>query len=271
MTRRRRTDRPPIFSARCLLAITGTCAVVAGSPATGKAELDLDLYAALLGEYTVSTETVAGTRVDYAGIAADPRWPRLLAGLESARPSGFSRERDRKSFWINAYNVLAIRMVVEHAPLESIRDAGSLWWPVWRREIARIEGARITLDGIERGILRKTGDPRIHGAIVCASTSCPSLARAPYRSRDLEAQLDAAMRHFLANPRKGLRIDRSRNTVVLSQIFRWSAEDFEVDGGVLAFAIRYAPESDHGWLTERRDDLDIEYFDYDWGLNAWRR
>ena len=79
------------------------------------------------------------------------------------------------------------------------------------------------------------------------------------------------MRHFLANPRKGLRIDRNRNTVVLSQIFRWSAEDFEVDGGVLAFAIRYAPESDPGWLTERRGDLDIEYFDYNWGRNAWRR
>ena len=42
-------------------------------------------------------------------------------------------------------------------------------------------------------------------------------------------------------------------------------------GGVLAFAIRYAPESDPGWLTERRGDLDIEYFDHNWGLNAWRR
>lgn len=255
----------PRFSVSRALCLMGSCALLAG---TAAAEFDVDLYADVLRDHTAETSRLAGTEVDYEAIAGDPRWPRLLAGLEAARPSAIRRPEERLAFWINAYNVLAIRMVIDHWPLESIRDAGSLIWPVWRREIARIEGERVTLHEIEHEILRPTGEPRIHGAIVCASLSCPSLAREPYRGDQISAQLDASMRRFLADPRKGLHIDRTERTVVLSRIFRWFSDDFDAAGGALAFSARYAPDADGAWIDTRLETLDLEYFEYDWALNA---
>ena len=268
---RQRIQRHWNLSAHRLALLTGTFATIAVGARAEAPGLDLDLYAALLRDHTTSTAATAGTLVDYRAVGDDPRWTRLLAGLEAARPSDFTDADERMAFWINAYNILAIRMVVEHAPLESIRDAGSLIWPVWRREIARIEGARVTLHQIEHDILRKLGDPRIHAAIVCASTSCPSLAREPYRAEDLARQLDDAVHGFLADPRKGLRIDRSSHTVWLSKIFRWFSVDFEAAGGVLAFTTRYAPPPDRTWLPAQHDIVEVEYLDYDWRLNEWRR
>jgi hypothetical protein len=245
--------------------------VLVAAPATARAELDPDLWDALLGAYTSASDEVVGTRVDYRGLAGDPRWPVLLAGLESARPSRIDERAERLAFWINAYNVLAIRMVIRHYPVESIRDIGSFLRPVWKREIARIEGAAVTLDRIEHEILRKMGEPRIHGAIVCASTSCPSLAREAYRAAALDEQLDAAMRRWMASPRKGLRVDRDRGRVTLSRIFRWFGEDFDSRGGALAFAARYAPDAERRWIEANADRARIDYFDYDWTLNDWRR
>jgi hypothetical protein len=253
---------------RHLAAVLGALATLGPGPAL--AELDLGLYGALLAEHTETTPAVVGTRVDYRGLAADPRWPRLLAGLEAARPSELTTRAQRLAFWINAYNVLAIRMVIDHYPVESIRDAGSLFRPVWKREIARIEGRGVTLDEIEHEILRKLGEPRIHGAIVCASTSCPSLAREPYSAAALDKQLDASMRRWMASPAKGLRIDRPAGRVTLSRIFSWFASDFEAAGGALAFATRYAPDAARQWLEGRRK-VSVSYFDYDWSLNDWRR
>ena len=237
------------------------------APGRAVAALDLELWGALLSEHTRATDEVVGTRVDYRGLAADPRWPRLLEGLEASRPS-LIRDRDEKlAFWINAYNVLAIRMVIDHYPVESIRDVGSFLFPVWKREIATIEGAPVTLHEIEHEILRKMDEPRIHGAIVCASTSCPSLAREPYEAARIDAQLDATMRRWMASPKKGLRVDRARRQVELSRIYDWFEEDFASRGGAVAFATRYAPEADAAWLRTNGASADVEFFDYDWTLN----
>ena len=62
-----------------------------------------------------------------------------------------------------------------------------------------IDGREVTLDGIEHRTLRPLGDPRIHGAIVCASLSCPPLRQEPYREERLDAQLDDNVRRWLAD------------------------------------------------------------------------
>ena len=101
--------------------------------------------------------------------------------------------------------------------------------------------------------------------------SCPSLTREPFRAETLDAQLDDALRSFLASPSKGLRVDRAARTVTLSKIFDWFEGDFEASGGVLAVATRHAPEADRIWLAENSASVDVEYFDYDWTLNDTTR
>jgi hypothetical protein len=236
-------------------------------PAAG---LDLGIWARLLAEHTREVPDIAGTRVDYTALRGSAAWPRLLESLDRADPAALASTPERLAFWINAYNVLAIDVVLRHYPLASIRDAGSLLRPVWKRAAGRVGGKARSLDEIEHAILRPLGDPRIHGAIVCASLSCPPLLREPYRSESLDAQLDANVRRWLADPRKGVRVDPAADRLELSPIFDWFEEDFAAAGGVLAFVERFAPVSVAEWLRARGGDVELRSLEYDWHLNDLR-
>lgn len=109
-----------------------------------------------------------------------------------------SREK-KLAFYINSYNILALKMVVDHWPLKSIKDIGSLFRPVWGKVAGTISGKLVSLDDIENDIIRPMGEPRIHLAIVCASVSCPDLRTEPYTAKKLDSQLDEQVRLFLNN------------------------------------------------------------------------
>ena len=250
------------------LVLLGTPLALLGTLVPGPARaLDADRYAAILERFTREVADAAGTRVDYPGLAREPEWRRLVEQLAGDEP-GSMDENERMAFWLNAYNVLAIDLVVRNQPLDSIRDIGSLFSPVWKRTAGRAAGRAVTLHEIEHEILRPLGDPRIHAAIVCASTSCPSLRRDPYRSAQLDDQLDDALRRFLADPRKGSRLEASAGVLRLSKIFDWFAEDFESGGGVIGTLAPYLPESTRRWLEASETPPTLRYFDYDWSLNA---
>lgn len=250
--------RDTVASTLCLCLAAGTAAA-----------LDRAQWDALLAEHTAEVTDVAGVRVDYAALARDPRWPELLAGLAAAEPPrGLPAQL---AFWINAYNVLAIDMVLQNRPLDSIRDAGSLLRPVWNRPAGRAAGRKVTLGEIEHEILRPLGDPRIHAAIVCASTSCPSLTREAFRPDRIDAELDEAMRRFLADPRKGARLTDAGDALRISRIFEWFDDDFAAAGGVRAWLAPRLPEKEGAWLTSHGDSARLVYFDYDWSLNDVQR
>lgn len=109
------------------------------------------------------------------------------------------------------------------------------------------------------------GEPRIHAAIVCASLSCPPLRREPYRAADLDAQLEDNVRRWLADPRKGARIDRSARTLYLSPIFGWFEDDFGHD--VLSFVAAHLPPEEASWIRTQGSALRIRDLGYDWSLN----
>jgi len=228
---------------------------------------DVETYAEQLTRHTRAVEDTAGTRIDYAGLRSDPDWRRVVASLETSNPSPLEGAR-ALAFWINAYNVLALDWIVREGPVESIRDLGNLWRPVWKKSAGRVGGHEVTLDEIEHRILRPMGEPRIHFAIVCASTSCPSLRREPFRATELHRQLDEQTREFLADARKGMAIARAPENVRLSKIFDWFAEDFGKAQGVVAFVTEHAPEADRAWLLEYADRMDLVYLPYDWRVNA---
>lgn len=236
-------------------------------PPGAGAEFDEKLYAALLERHTRTVGDLAGTRVAYADLAASPDWRRLVESLDGVDVKAMRSSDERLAFWINTYNVLAIDLVVRHYPVDSIRSIGGFFTPVWKIEAGRVGGKAVTLHEIEHETLRPLGDPRIHSALVCASTSCPSLRRDPYTAASISPQLDDATQRFLANTHKGLAVDFSRKRVRLSRIFDWFEKDYEPAGGPLSFAARYAPQSESAWLANPPDELRIDYFDYDWALN----
>jgi hypothetical protein len=228
-------------------------------PATLHAQ-DWTLYDELLATHVapVERESIRFHGVDYAAWAQDPRYPQLLAQIESHPLESLQSEADKLAFYINVYNVYAIRMVIDNAPLTSIRDAGSLFSPVWKKPVGSLGGRTVTLDEIEHQILRPMGEPRIHFAIVCASLSCPDLRRESFSAERLDAQLQEQTQAFLDNASKGLQQDGSR--VRVSQIFDWFEDDFDSAGGVEAFVRRYRDLPDQIRL---RADIP-----YNWNLNA---
>ncbi len=248
--------------------LIGLILLLAANPALALDTSERGLYAQMLDTYTGPASDLAGTRVDYAGLARDPRWRETVAQLE-ATPAALRTSREQRlAFWINAYNIYAIDVVVKNLPVSSIRDIGNFFRPVWRRTVGTLDGKSVTLDGIEHQTLRPMGDPRIHAAIVCASLSCPSLRRVPFTPEGIDAELDAAAETWLANPKKGLAVDREQNQLRISKIFDWSEADFEARGGVRGFVTRYAPPAERNWLETSGTKARIRYFDYDWHLNG---
>jgi hypothetical protein len=239
---------------------------LAAEGAAAKSPVDLALYRRLLESHTRPVGGLVEVAVDYQGLAEDPDWNRLVRQVESARPSGFDRN-ERLAYWINAYNILTIDLVLKHYPVESIKNIGSFFSPVWNVEVATIEGRAVSLGEIEHEILRPIGEPRIHAAIVCASLSCPPLARTPFQADRLDADLAAAMRTWLANPKKGVRIDRASNQITISKIFDWFEEDFEASGGVLAVIAPALSPEDARWIEQNGADAALRTFPYDWSLN----
>lgn len=229
---------------------------------------DEALYAELLTRHTRQTDDIAQVRIDYAALKQSDDWKRLVASVEAADLSALATREQRLAFWINAYNILAADLVARSWPVESIKDLGSFLSPVWKQEAWTIGGEPRSLHEIEHDILRPMGEPRIHGAIVCASLSCPPLRREPWQAGKLEAQLDDNLRTWLANEQKGLRLEAARRTVHLSSIFDWFEEDFEPAGGVLAFVQRYAPQPGRSWLAQNAGLVSVRYLDYDWRVNA---
>lgn len=234
------------------------CASLLLSPNVAQAE-DWDLLDAVLAQYVkpVQRANIRFHGVDYEALARDTRYQQVLNQIETSDPARLNNADERLAFYINAYNVYAIKMVIDNMPMNSIRDAGSLFTQVWKKPAGYISGEPVTLDQIEHTILRSMGEPRIHFAIVCASLSCPNLRQEAYRADKLEQQLEDQTKSFLRDGTKGLVIEGNR--VRLSQIFDWFEEDFDVVGGVEAFVRGYYDLPEH---IKWRANLP-----YDWDLN----
>lgn len=228
---------------------------------------DFSGWDTLLKKHLAST-TIAGVNLNglaYGKLKDDPQFKALVESLRNASPG--KSKAEEFSFWINVYNVLAVKVVVDHYPIKSIKDAGSLLKPVWKHSVGVVAGKELTLHEIEHGILRKMNDPRVHTAIVCASVSCPDLRPEAYVPERLETQLDEQMKAFVGNPSKGMKIDAQNKKIHLSSIFKWYAVDFEGGGGVLIFISKYLAPMDQQILNDKT--FKISYLDYNWALNGF--
>jgi hypothetical protein len=207
--------------------------------------------------------------VDYKGIAKDKRFQDYMQQLKAAGTGEMSTD-GRLAFWINAYNAVTIDKVIKWKPKKSVRETAirGLWTSTkfFTSREHMVAGMQMSQDDIEHEILRKQlKDPRIHFAIVCASFSCPKLARFAFSAEQIQQQLEDETHKYIDSDR-GTRIDYAENTLYLSKIFDWFAGDFEnKSGSVLAFIKPYL-EPDALAFLERKPK--VEYLRYNWALNA---
>lgn len=209
--------------------------------------------------------------VDYAALVAGPEplndYLRRLAATDPANLS----DADRLAFWLNTYNAYTLKLIVEHYPVESIRDVvGGAFVPLvntpFKVEFVTVAGEVMTLDDVEHGTIRKEFDePRIHFALVCAAQSCPPLRAEAYVGDRLDAQLDEQARRFLTNDAKN-RVPADDDTVELSKIFSWFKGDF--GGNDTALQAFLAPYFDGDVRAKlEQGTYDVDFTSYDWSLN----
>ena len=235
--------------------------------APAEQKFDFSGWDALLKKHVRPT-TLEGVRlnaIDYAKLRTDPEFKKLIGALKSFSPAQLKTQQEKLAFWINVYNIMAAKVVLDNYPVKGIKDAGSLLQSVWKKPVGEVGGQATTLNDIEHEILRKLGEPRIHVAIVCASVSCPDIRPEAYRAETLDGQLTDQTKRFLQNRGKGMRLDSGKNRLYLSRIFSWFEGDFEPHGGVLKFITTYAPASAQKGLKNGK--LKISYLDYNWNLN----
>ncbi len=217
-------------------------------------------YRALLKQYVKPgvRNGVQVNLIDYTGIARDRRWQKVLQKLAQYPEHKLRTKQERAAFYINAYNIMTIQLIVKNWPLKSIRDIGSFFSPVWKKKAGIVAGKTVSLSDIGQRKLRPLGDIRSYFALACGSTSCPDLRRQPYTARHLNWQLDDQSRRFLSNRGKGLL--QSKNQVRVSKLFSWFEYDFKRYGGVRAFVLRYKSIPER--LTLRAD------LPYHWSING---
>ncbi|MDO8422382.1 MAG: DUF547 domain-containing protein [Parvibaculum sp.] len=245
------------------IALIATMALVT-LPA--KAETPNAIWGSLLKTY-VSTPPDEINRFDYAHISDTDR-ERLVSYLDQMQKLDPSKMPDdeQRAYWINLYNALTVKVVLDHYPVKSIRDIRSGFFSIgpWNDELARVSGKDLSLNNIEHDILRKRWkDNRIHYALNCASLGCPNLQPEPFTAQRLNEQLDHAARAYVNHPR-GASIRNGRLTV--SSIYKWYAEDFgNSDKSVIAHIASFATADRAAELNKISD---ISAHQYDWKLNA---
>ena len=213
-------------------------------------------------------------RVKYAEWSANAedraKLDRYIDELQTRKPSAMSRP-EAMAYWINLYNAVTLKVILDRYPVASIRDIKSdsffdpkAYLGPWRTKRVTVEGKQYSLDDIEHETLRPVfKDARIHYGVNCASYGCPNLMPRVWKASTLDADLDEAAKAFVNHPR-GVHIGPG-NKLKVSSIFRWFIADFGGDdAGILAHLAKYAGPDLAKALAA---GATVSEDDYDWRLN----
>lgn len=177
-----------------------------------------------------------------------------LAQLAGTQPLSNWSTNVQLAYWINVYNAHTIKFVLQHYPVQSIKDIHDSH--PWDKPWIVLGGKTYSLSQIENEILRKRfRDPRIHFAINCAARSCPPLLNEAYDPARLDAQLASRTKAFITDQQYN---QTSTSPIRLSQLFDWYKDDFKPD--IISFLNTYL-------ATPIPAETKLEYVEFDWSLN----
>ena len=209
---------------------------------------------------------------------------RYVASLAAA-PAASMPRNEQIAFWLNAYNALVLKTVIDHypAPLRSreyparsIRQVPG----AFERLPHQVAGRAITLDQIEQTVLAGFDDPRVFLALGRGALGGGRLRSEAFRGDTLEQQL-ADVAKECATRAQCFQFDRPADTIRISSIFSWRRAEFEA-----AYAAKAAPVFATRSPIERavlalvqptllateneqleKNTFKVSYSDFDWSLN----
>jgi hypothetical protein len=204
----------------------------------------------------------------------------LSTASVAAAPRG-----EQIAFWINAYNALVLRTVIDHYPTPrrsndypaaSIRQVSG----AFERLRHQVAGKALTLDQIEQTILPPFNDPRVFLALGRGAVGSGRLRSEAYAPETLERQLSEIAAECISHAHCA-NIDRSANRVQASSIFSWRAKEFSaayadkaapafasrspIERAVLAFVEPRLTSIEKEFLA--RNEFKVQFSEFDWTLN----
>ncbi|MDE0309830.1 MAG: DUF547 domain-containing protein [Acidiferrobacterales bacterium] len=234
------------------------------APSSGQADIDHTQWSRLLSEYIDQRGGLNYFRYRDVSEEDMETLEDYIENLQSVQVTRLDAD-EQFAYWINLYNALTVWVILEHYPIESIRDIsyGLLTSGPWKEELTTVQGVELSLDDIEHRILRPVfQDSRIHYAVNCASIGCPNLQTTAFTSDNLEDLLEFSAEQYINHPRGARIVD---GELIVSSIYDWYEEDF---GGNEQSVIEHLLEYASTALGDELDDFDdIDDYEYDWALN----
>ncbi|MEZ5316064.1 MAG: DUF547 domain-containing protein [Vicinamibacterales bacterium] len=189
------------------------------------------------------------------------------------------------AFWINAYNALVLRTVVDAYPIrgttpdypaDSIRQVPG----AFDRVAHRVAGRRLTLDQIETDVLAGFGDARVVLALGRGAIGSARLRSEAYTAAKLETQLGDAVREC-ATHQACVAIDEAAGQVTVTPLVSWRESLFvrtfqmddsarwnqrsPIERAVIAMILPHLFQGEQAFLA--RDTFRLRFGDFDWRLN----
>lgn len=261
---------------RVWIAIATACALLAPAAAQERRSFDtiLDTY-------------VRDGMVYYRALKSDRgKLDAYVNSLADVNVGSSSREA-QVAFWLNAYDALVLRTVIDHYPIatrtkeyppRSIRQIPG----AFERLTHRVGGSTLTLDQIEQNMLSAFHDPRVYFALGRGAVGGGRLRSEMFTPERLEAQLGEVASECVSRSACVL-VDRDNAKLTASPIFSWREGDFVAAYGEkapVAFANRTPIERailgfvqprlltiERDYLSRNANAFQLAYEPFDWTLN----
>ena len=212
------------------------------------------------------------------------RFDTYVNGLSTVTVDSLSRD-EQLAFWLNAYNALVLRTVIDRYPIEghspefpprSIRQIAG----AFERLPHRVAGRTLTLDQIEQAIFSRFHDPRVYLALGRGSVGGGRLRSEAFSAARLEAQLTEVANECPSRS-QCIQIERQNNQVLASAIFSWREAEFvaayareapallanrsPIERAILGLVEPKLLIAEREFLAENR--FRLSYKPFDWTLN----
>jgi hypothetical protein len=205
----------------------------------------------------------------------------LIAAVSAEK---MSRE-EQIAFWLNVYNALVLRTVIDHYPIagrapeyppKSIRQIPG----AFERLQHRVAGRSVTLDQIEKDILSGYHEPRVYFALGRGAAGSGRLRSEAFVPARLEEQLKEVQDECLSRA-QCVQIDSAAEKLGASSIFSWRDADFAaayadkapadlanrspIERAIVAFVYPKLLNAEKEMIA--KNTFQVTYKPFDWTLN----
>lgn len=160
--------------------------------------------------------------VDYKSLSKAQELNKAVDELASISPEHFADNNQKLTFWINNYNLLILKNIINHYPL---KERSSLIRDLSLRKFV-IGGQTISTDDIRTGkIYPLITDPRAIFLTCGGALGFPKLLSVAITAESMPDNMDEATTEFVNRPGNVI-LESNTETIYISQFFKWNARLF---------------------------------------------